>query len=274
MVLDTAAEVEGNVAEPEVSLEVTPPETPEVEAPEEAPPVAPETVKPDYSSLLADAPEDELLQTPKMRDILARREESIRRRTETDLQRRASSDENVKAILTSALKQAVESGDEAGISTAAQQALLWNRWYQAQALAQELPVTLMRSYNIPSEVQAKALELRGTDPERPDIDKYLATLIRGAVDVELAEARKADEAKLKQAISDGVAAELKAKQIETAPKLDVLQTLPLGQPAGTSGMAITTMSDADEGFATDRISFQEYKRYREQFGVGSAPGGR
>lgn len=271
---DTVAVVEDNAPVHEAApLEVTSPETQVIEqSPEPELLTAPETVKPDYSSLLADAPEDELLQTPKMRDILARREESIRRRTEEALKREASNNESVQAVLSNMLERAVDSGDPAEYRRVAGQALLWNRQYQMAELARELPDALLRSYKLPVEAREKALEVRESDPAKPNWDGYVTTLIDAAVETKVAEARREDEARVKKAIADGVIAELRARQVEAGPRLE---TPPLA-PQGTvsTGGAIATMTDADRAFNEDRISFADYKKFREQFGLSAAPGGR
>lgn len=232
---DTVAVVEDNApVQDTATLEVTPPEPQQLEqSPEPELQSAPETVKPDYSSLLADAPEDELLQTPKMRDILARREESIRRRTEETLKREASNNESVQNVLSNMLERAVESGDPTEYRRVAGQALLWNRQFQMAELARELPDALLRSYKLPVEIREKALEVRESNPSAPNWDGYVTTLIDGAVDAKVAEARREDEARVKKAIADGVVAELRARQVEAGPRLE---TPPLA-PQGGSGIS-------------------------------------
>lgn len=246
---DTAAEVEVNApVQEDAPLEVTPPETqPAEQGPEPELQPVPETLKPDYSSLLADAPEDELLQTPKMRDILARKEESIRRRTEETLKREASNNESVQAVLSQMLERAVESGDPAEYRRVAGQALLWNRQFQMAELAKELPEALLRSYKLPVEVREKALEVRESNPSVPNWDGYVTTLIDGAVEQKVAELRRDDDARVKKAIADGVIAELKAKQIESTPRL---QTPPLA-PQGGGGISGPVTWDSINSTYTD-----------------------
>lgn len=234
---DTVAAVADNVVAPvEAPPEITPPETAPAEAtPEPAPEPAPEPVKPDYSSLLADAPEADLLATPKMRDILARREESIRRRTEETLKREASNNESVQQVLSGMLAKAVETGDDSEYRRLAGQALLWNQQYQMAEIAKQFPEALMRQYQLPVDVREKALAIREADPAQSNWDGYVTTLIEGAVEAKVTQARRDDEARVKQAIADGVAAELRAREIAARPKIDAPPTPPSGSPAGSNG---------------------------------------
>lgn len=272
---ETVAQVADNAPVQEAApLAETPPETPPVEqSPEPELQPAPET-KPDYATLLADAQEKELLETPRLKDILARREESIRRRTEEALKREASNNESVQAVLSNMLEKAVESGDPAEYRRLAGQALLWNRQYQLAELARELPDALLRSYQIPVDVREKALEIRESNPSSPNWDGYVTTLIDGAVAQKVDELRKDDESRVAKAIADGVAAELRARQVEAAPRLQTPPVTPQGAAPGAVGNAISSMAEADRAFNEDRISFTDYKKFREQFGLSPTPGGR
>ena len=232
---DTASVVDGNE---EVQLDAplveTPPENADVEVSESAPLSEPETARPDYSTLLADAPEEDLLQTPRLKDILARREESIRRRTEDRIARESSSNESVQNVLTNMLARAVETGDESEYRRVAAQALVWNRQTQLVELAQALPAALLKSYKLPAEVLTKALEARETLPPEQQWDGYVTALIDGAVEIR-SEARSADIRREERARYDArLAAELKARAVESAPKLDAPPVPPTGSVA-TSG---------------------------------------
>ena len=234
-IVDTASLVDGNAeTQSETPLVETPSENVEVETPEAAPLSEPETVRPDYSTLLADASEEDLLQTPRFKDILNKREEALRRRTEDRFIRESSNNESVQNVLTNMLARAVETGDESEYRKVAAQALVWNRQTQLVELAQALPAALLKSYKLPAEVLTKALEARETLPPEQQWDGYVTALIDGAVEMRT-EARATDIRREERARYDArLAAELKARAVESAPKLDAPPVPPTGSVA-TSG---------------------------------------
>ena len=88
----------------------------EAEVPETEPAAAPETVEtgPDHAALLGDLDEDALSELGPVKDLLARREESMRRRTEVDSARQASQlrrEELVGDEATKAIRQGFSVGD-------------------------------------------------------------------------------------------------------------------------------------------------------------------
>ena len=218
---------------------------------------------PDPRAWLNDAPEEDLLSHERINDLLRRREKSAEDRASARLKREAGNNESVQQVLSRLLQSAVESGgDETELRKIGAQAVVFNRQYQAIELAKELPDALMRNYTIPVEAREAALSAR----EDNDWDGYATKLIDGAVESKVAELRKADEARVKKAIADGVAAELKARQIETAPKLETPLVAPSGGTASGADQ-INSMTDADRAYNRGTISGEQYRGYAKQFGV-------
>ena len=245
---DTAEVVEDTVTDevvaPPGETEIAPAEVvAETDTPEPT-----DSVKPDYSSILADAPEDELLQTPRMRDIIARREESTRQRTEAALMRKAAGDAEVQNVLTAMLARAVETGDETEFRRLGSQAVMLNRANAVYEVAQNYGEAVKAHYKIdPEEHEAAVRAL-----ESKDMDTYANKLTQGAIKASISALKLADipadapiraemAAAQRKAVQAAVAAELKAKAVQDAPKLET----PPGSPSGFNA-ATVTMADIEK----------------------------
>lgn len=236
--VDTAvlgAETPPALEQPETLAPVSP-ETELVDAPE----TATETAK-SWAEHLVDVDEDELVNNDRIKDILARREESTRRKIERDQQLRAGQNQQAQATLTY-LMQRLDSGDitPSQFQQAAAQVYQAVEYANKVELAQKLPDALMGGYKIPLEYRERATDLKMRTPS--DVDGYLRILVDGAVASERGTTRLKDVPEgsplhkdIQGEVTKRLEAELKAQGIEKAPRL---QTTP-NTPRGGNGLGRT-----------------------------------
>ena len=109
----------------------------------------------------------------------------------------------------------------------------------AVEITKVIPDVMLKDYGIPAEVREQALELRADG--RP-ADEWLTVLVKGAVDARVEETRKGDEAKIKSEVAKRLAAEIKARGIEAAPKTAGAPPIPVGATAGGDKIPYSQMT--------------------------------
>ncbi len=100
----------------------------------------------------------------------------------------------------------------------------------AYELAQQVPDTILRNHPVPVEVREQAIEAR----ERGDWDGYVSTLLNGAAEAKDVERQKTFDAKVTAEVNKRLAAEIKARELEKAPRRDPMPVM----PAGTTSTAV------------------------------------
>lgn len=170
-----------------------------------------------------------LEQHPHLRDVLSDRdrdrENAGAQRREAQLRREAGTKEQTKANVERILREfGVEDVDPTKFNFVYDLASS-NAAYQ---LAQEFPNALMSHYQLPSEVREQALERR----EANDWDGYVTTLIDGAVSVRLDSEREQIRREERESARAFFAAEAKAAEVESKPRVEAAPNAPIGSPSG------------------------------------------
>lgn len=213
-----------------------------------------------------------------------RREAQMRREAGTREQTRAQVQRYLDNVVAQPLRQLGATDEEIAAMTRDTSRLDFMyalaRENAGTEIARELPDALLREYALPAEAKLAAVEARdqlvtlADGTQVPNYDAYVRTLVDAAVDLRVKERTAELERETNAKVARLVAAELKAKAIESAPKVEAPPIPPQGQPAGSGGVQINSMSDADGAFGRGAISVEQYRQYRTQFGVGLTPGGR
>lgn len=291
----TTEAIEGNVevAEENVApeLEATPPapvEVPVTEAAEpevaealrllEAVEAAPAEAAPAQPRSFADMSDDEILANERVHGLIQRQRQSAAQQAEEKLKRQMGSDEAVRQYVAR-LREAAE--DPEAFDRAATEAINLNRRYQEDQVTEFFANGVKELYKVPPERHERAVNALASG----DRAGYVTNLIDGAVEAKAATLRLADipdgsplrvemEAEIKARAARVIAAELKAKQIAAAPKIEAPPAMPAGVPVGSMTNPINTMLDADRAYSSGLIDHNQYKQFREQFGLGATPGGR
>lgn len=182
---------------------------------------------------------------------LGERENAGAQRRESQLRKEAGKKDvtlrNVQRWATETLGQPIEDPaqlayfHDLAISTAALE------------LANELPNAVLSGYDVPVEARTSALEAR----ERGDWDGYLRHLVSGATASEVAKQRAGDETRITAEVNKRLAAEIKARGIEAAPKREGAPPIPSGA-GGSTGAAQKLAAMPDEQFA--RLPHDEQQR--------------
>ena len=111
----------------------------------------------------------------------------------------------------------------------------------AYELAQAVPEAVLRGYTVPVAVREQALEAR----ERGDWDGYVGALLTGAVEAQDA-AREAEfESKVTAEVNRRLAAEIKARNLESAPRRERMPAPPAA--AASSSVPYHLMTPEQRG---------------------------
>lgn len=208
------------------------------------------------------------------------RENAGAQRREAQLRREAGSKERVKQDMAVYL-QAIGVDPSEAVQVAGQQIQRAEFLYTlaearaASDLAEALPDILKTEYAISPEVRERAARHFDTPlNEQGDRDHrgYLRILIDGAVESELskreAQLRKDLEAENRKWRAD----EERAMRAQATPQPAGAPAVPVAQATGSS-VTISNMHEADAAYNAGLITLQQYRQYRQQYGVGVAPGG-
>lgn len=275
---DTAAVTEDTAASeaveqpadtlPETSTPDVAPETDTVDA-------TPETEQtPDYSRLS----EDDLIRLNKERGIEARIRESARREIEQQQRLEAGRSEVVEREVTALLdsaREALERGEDVPRNIRERIGLAWQRAQATGTVGALTAYAEQLEANDEIDVSTRATAVRLL--KENDTVGYFDTLNQGLVAARLKQSRLKDVPEgsplhkdVDAEVERRLAAEMKARGIEAKPKRDPAPPVPVGTP-GRGALNIQTMTDADRAYNESRITFDQYKAYRKQFGVAAVP---
>lgn len=269
------------VADAELTPEALPAETVLVEAAEPAQvaettanEALPEPVSPlDPFATLSD---DDLLAHERVQGLVERRAEAARQREADRIRRDEGKAERVRERLNPVLEAWGVEPETVGPHGRQQAELLFEQAH-SYALYDVLSATAESALAAlaPGDAERDALKGKLEALATPqDLHAFAGQLMeqygqgRDSAGYErgIAEGRKELETK--------IADERKAWELEAQPKREAPPNAPAGNPVGTDALPISSMSDADAAFNSDRITHAQYKAYREQFGLSAAPGGR
>ena len=245
---DTAATPVATAAQAEESPLLTAPEgadgteTTPVAATETEPESATETVS--WTEHLAKVEDTDLLEHPKIKSLLARKEESLRQRIERDQQLQAGSNQQVQGTVTRLL-QMLDGGEISPqqFQQAAAQAVQASHYFASVEIGRKLPEVLMGNYKIPVEYRERAIEEREQD--KGNLDRYVSTLIEGAVAAERGTTRLKDVPEgsalhkdVQSEVARRLAAELKAQGVEAQSRPENPPATPRGPGTGNRVMSL------------------------------------
>lgn len=216
--------------------------------------------------------DEELFALAKERNIRVLDEDEERRirqsaqdQLRSQQEREAGKRDNVRKAVSAFLKR-----HDVSVEDSTQLDYLYEiaRGNAAYELATEFPTALMSQFDIPADVREQAIAAR----ESGNLDRYVKTLVDGAVASELKKAEADMEKRVQKLADEKLAAEIKARKLEANPRRESAPVTPRGSSA-TPGLQINDMSDADAAYGRGEIDGTQYRQYREQFKVSLVPGG-
>ena len=289
---DTAAPV---VAEP-------PAEQPEISAPTtDAPETvssgdAPETeVPPTGADPFADLDDDSLRSHERVqklvKDEAARQAESERRKSQNETARREAqrkqqyfrSAEYV-GELGELLRSSARVGDDAELQISLDSrklAAMADRVWEGASLSTYEALDAVYREQLPSDYRVPREAAERLESIRDDIyggRKTVEDLITARLDV-LREAwreqdREGDRKSIRKELRSEFEQNARNAQTKAADQKRQAEPSPTNAGSAAGGLSIGSMDEADAAYASGALSHAEYKQFREQHGIGLAPGGR
>lgn len=242
---------------------------------------------PDYNKLLADLPDDEFDRL----DRVSRRQESVRRKT--------AAEEQAKLLLrdqewlardeyVADFRQAVQlvedeitgtpklNLDAKKFSETADRVFGTAQRLSMGVLGAEVQKVVPADFTLTSEDANRIAEARQAYLENPlNSGPLISEWLKTVKAVGARESEAEIEKRVEKRLRDETTAKQKTEEVRIADATRASETVPT-QVSGVPGQAIrvTSMSDADRAYSDGQIDHRMYKQYREQFGLGAAPGGR
>lgn len=229
--VETEAEQPEEVAEQaEESVAVT-----EAEAVAEAVPEVATDDQPDDSEPVLDLSTDDGIRAAaesnvQLRSFLEKTrkdaEHDGKQRREAELRREAADNARTQAVLQGYADGLQKNPQQ--VQSLAAQAIQQNRQFALGEAAAEITNTLL-GYEVPNDTLREAQAELNTSSLPDRVDRYVKTLMSAVVDTEVGKAMSDQDSKIEKLVKERVEAEIKARNLESAPKPS---TPPATPPAG------------------------------------------
>lgn len=207
------------------------------------------------------------------------RENAGAQRREAQLRREAGSRERIRADVSTFL-QAQGLDPEEVVRDAPQYRRAEFMYALAEAraaseIAVALPDIIKTGFEVPPDVREEAARVFD-QPLNEQGDRnyqaYLKVLIDGAVGAEVAKREAVIRKEIEDANRKWRADEEKAMRAAATPQPSAAPAAPRAA-ASNGALNINNASDADAAYNAGRITHEQYRQLRQQYGVGVAPGG-
>ena len=187
-----------------------------------------------------------LFEHPSVAEKLRERENAGAQRREAQLKREAGAaqvtEQNVAALFAAAGLDPSEPVQDAQGRDLMPRARYLYALAQANAaveLTKVIPDVMLKDFSVPAEVREQALDMRA---DGKPADEWLKVLVTGAAEAKVSEMRKADESKITAEVNRRLAAEIKARGLEAAPKRAGAPPIPVGAASGGDKIPYSQMT--------------------------------